>query len=73
VAQESIARARGGDPALIACLPYTLNGTGSSAITNMENYLTGRKLFNNKWKDETIAEFTAALNAACLPQSDPLA
>ena len=73
VAQESIARARDGGPSLIACVPYAAEGMSASPIDNMERYLTGKKLFDNRWKDEALAEFNAELGAACLPQSDPLA
>jgi len=73
VAQESIARARDGGPTLIACLPYVPDGMSSSAIVNIERYLVGKKLFENSWKDEALAEFNTELGAACLPQSDPLA
>ena len=73
VAQESIARARDGGPTLIACVPYAAEGMSASPIANMERYLTGKKLFDNRWKDEALAEFNAEVGAACLPQSDPLA
>jgi len=73
VAQESIARARDGGPTVIVCVPYAQDGMSSSAIANIERYLTGKKLFENSWKDEALAEFNAELSAACLPQSDPLA
>ena len=73
VAQESIARARDGGPTLIACVPYAAEGMSASPIANMERYLAGKMLFDNRWKDEALAEFNAELGAACLPQSDPLA
>ena len=73
VAQESIARARDGGPTLITCVPYVAEGMSASPITNMERYLTGKKLFDYKWKDEALAEFNAEVAAACLPQADPLA
>ncbi|HZD50369.1 MAG TPA: thiamine pyrophosphate-dependent enzyme [Silvibacterium sp.] len=73
VAQESIARARDGAPTLIVCMPYALNGAKASALTNMEDYLTGKKLLRNQWKAEAIAEFNQDMGAACLPLADPLA
>lgn len=73
VAQESIARARDGGPTLIACVPYATEGMSASPIGNMERYLTGKKLFDYKWKEEALAEFNAELGAACLTQSDTLA
>jgi TPP-dependent pyruvate/acetoin dehydrogenase alpha subunit len=73
VAQESIARARDGGPTLIVCVPDAAKGMSTSAIANMECYLAGKKLFENRWKDEALAEFNAELDAACLPQCDPLA
>jgi len=69
VAQESIARVReGGGPALIACMAYPLNGAPVGAVTNMERYLTGKKLFRNRWKNEVIAEFKREMDAALLSQ-----
>jgi TPP-dependent pyruvate/acetoin dehydrogenase alpha subunit len=73
VAQESIARARDGGPTLIVCVPYASEGRAASAIANMERYLIGKKLFENKWRDEALAAFNTELDAACLPQADPLA
>jgi hypothetical protein len=71
VAQESIARARDGDASLIVCVPY--HGTTDSARVDMERYLTGKKLFRNRWKDQAIAEFDREMSAACLPSANPLA
>jgi hypothetical protein len=73
VAQESIARARDGGPTLIACVPYIADGMTANPIANTERYLTGKKLFDYRWKDEALAEFNTEVGAACLPQSDPLA
>jgi TPP-dependent pyruvate/acetoin dehydrogenase alpha subunit len=73
VAQESIARARDGGPTLIVCVPYASEGSSASAIANMECYLIGKKLFENRWRDEALAAFSTELDAACLPQADPLA
>jgi hypothetical protein len=73
VAQESIARARSGDPSLIVCVPYLPNSTQASALTNMEQYLTRKKLFRNRWKDQAIAELDREITAACLPPVNPLA
>jgi len=73
VAQESIARARDGDPSLIVCVPCRLNGASESALINMERYLTGKKLFRNRWKDQAIAEFNRDLSSACHPTANPLA
>lgn len=73
VAQESIARARDGDPSVIVCIPYLLNGATESALVNMERYLTGKKLFRNRWKDQAITEFDREMSAACLPPGNPLA
>lgn len=73
VAQESIARARSGDPSLIVCVPYLANGAKESALANMEQYLTAKKLFRNRWKDQAIAEFDREITAACLPPVNPLA
>lgn len=64
VAQESIARVReGGGPALIACVAYPLNGAQLNAIANMERYLTGKKLFRNRWKAKMISEFKREMDA----------
>ena len=72
VAQESIARVReGGGPALIACMAYSLNGAPVNAVASMERYLTGKKLFSDRWKREVIAEFKREMDGACLPQADP--
>jgi TPP-dependent pyruvate/acetoin dehydrogenase alpha subunit len=71
VAQESIARARDGYPSLIVCVPY--HGTTESARVNMERYLTGKKLFRNRWKEQAIAEFDREVTAACLPSANTLA
>jgi TPP-dependent pyruvate/acetoin dehydrogenase alpha subunit len=73
VAQESIARARGGDPSLIVCVPYRVNGAAESTVVNMERYLTGKKLFRNHWKDQAVAEFDREMAAACVPPANPLA
>jgi len=73
VAQESIARARGGDASLIVCVPYQLNGAAESALVNMERYLTCKKLFRNHWKDQAVAEFNREIAAACVPPANPLA
>jgi len=73
VAQESIARARYGGPSLIVCVPYRLNGAAQSATVNMERYLTAKKLFRNRWKDQAVAEFDREMRAACLPSGNPLA
>ena len=65
VAQESIARVReGGGPALIACMAYSSNGAPVNAVANMERYLTGKKLFQDKWKTEVIVEFRKEIDAA---------
>jgi TPP-dependent pyruvate/acetoin dehydrogenase alpha subunit len=67
VAQESIARVReGGGPAMIACMPYRLNGATESAVANMERYLAGKRLFRDKWKNEAIVEFTQEIGTASL-------
>jgi TPP-dependent pyruvate/acetoin dehydrogenase alpha subunit len=69
VAHESIARVRGGGgPALIACMPYSLNGAPLSAVASMERYLTRKELFSDRWKREVIAEFNREMDAACLPE-----
>ena len=73
VAQESIARARDGGPTLIVCVPHGGESRSGNAVTNMERYLTGKKLFENGWKEEAISQFNTELAAACLPHSDPLA
>ena len=73
VAQESLARARDGDPSVIVCVPYLTNGTRPSALLNMEQYLTGKKLFRKQWKDEAIAELERELSSACHPKGNPLA
>ena len=73
VAQESLARARDGFACLIVCVSSHLNGTAESALSNMEHYLTGRKLFRNRWKDEAVAEFERELSAACHTPANPLA
>jgi TPP-dependent pyruvate/acetoin dehydrogenase alpha subunit len=65
VAQESIARVReGGGPALIACMAYSSNGAPVNAVANMERYLTGKKLFQDKWKTEVIVEFRKEIDVA---------
>ncbi len=65
VAHESITRVReGGGPALIACMTYPLNGAAVNAVENMERYLTGKKLFRERWKDEVISEFERETKAA---------
>jgi TPP-dependent pyruvate/acetoin dehydrogenase alpha subunit len=71
VAQESIARARDGGPALIVCIPCDQNA--ANAVTNMERYLAAKQLFCDEWKSEITAEFTTEMDAACLPLPDPLA
>jgi TPP-dependent pyruvate/acetoin dehydrogenase alpha subunit len=73
VAQESIARARDGGPSLIVCVPYPSNSADQSATVSMERYLTGKKLFRNRWKDRALAEFDREVSAACLPSANPLA
>ena len=73
VAQESIQRAREGCPALIACLPYKPNGAIANPVEIMEQYLTAKRLFENTWKEEAVAEFHRELDAACVPLSNPLA
>jgi TPP-dependent pyruvate/acetoin dehydrogenase alpha subunit len=74
VAQESIARVReGGGPAMIACMPYRLNEALVHAAVHMERYLSGKSLFRDRWREDAIAEFTREVDAACLPQADPLA
>jgi len=73
VAQESIARARDGSPTLIACATSDANGNRTSAVTNMEQYLGGRELFEDRWKEEAMAEFDREMKASCLPTSDTLA
>jgi TPP-dependent pyruvate/acetoin dehydrogenase alpha subunit len=56
VAQESMARVReGGGPAMIACMPYPLNGATVHPVARMEHYLAGRNLFKDEWKDEVLA------------------
>ena len=73
VGQETIARAREGGPALIVCVPYSRDNVPGAAVVNMERYLTGKKLFRNRWKDQAIAEFKEEMRAACLPPGNPLA
>jgi TPP-dependent pyruvate/acetoin dehydrogenase alpha subunit len=56
VAQESTTRVReGGGPAMIACMPYRLDGPEVDSVTGMERYLTRKGLFNEEWKREVIA------------------
>ena len=73
VAQESIVRARDGGPSLVVCVPYDQNGAKQNAVANMEQYLAGKKLFRNQWKDQALAEFDREVGAACLPPANPLA
>ncbi len=56
VAQESTARVReGGGPAMIACMPYRLDGPEVDSVTGMERYLTRKGLFNEEWKRKVVA------------------
>ncbi len=73
VAQESIARARDGYASLIVCVPCRSTRTDDDAVANMERYLTGRKIFRNRWKDQAIAEFERELSAACHSPANLLA
>jgi hypothetical protein len=73
VAQESIERARDGGPSLIVCVPLRPNAAAENAVISMEQYLAGKKLFRNLWKDQALAEFNREITAACLPPADPLA
>ena len=61
VAQESIARARDGGPTLIVCVPCATEGSLANALTNMERYLAGKKLFEASWKDEALAQIGSEL------------
>lgn len=70
VAQESIARVReGGGPALIACAPFPVNGSPVNAVENMERYLLGKKLSQDRWKNEAIAEFRNEMDEALSARS----
>lgn len=73
VAQESVSRARDGGPSLIVCIPNAAKLVTANAVRSMEQYLAGKKLFQNSWKDEIVVRFNSELGAACLPESDPLA
>ena len=61
VAQESIARARDGGPTLIVCVPSASDGAPANAVSNLEKYLSGKKLFEGSWKEEALAQMSAEL------------
>ena len=73
VAQESIARTRDGGPVLVVCVPYAHGRPAGEATAIIEQYLAGKKLFQERWRDDALAEFKAELAGACLPETDPLA
>ena len=71
--QLGIERARDGGASLIVCVPLRPDGAAENAVISMEQYLAGKKLFRNLWKDQALAEFNREITAACLPPADPLA
>ena len=72
VATEAITHARrGSGPTLIECRPWTLSGhteSGRHAVRNpilkMEEYLSRKGLFDNKFKSRVMAEFRRELDTA---------
>jgi TPP-dependent pyruvate/acetoin dehydrogenase alpha subunit len=74
VAQESTVRVReGGGPAMIACMPYVLQGPPVDPVAGLEFYLSGKGLFRDAWRLSVLEGFDRELELACLPLSDPLA
>lgn len=71
VVSEAITHARRGNgPTLIECRPWAIEEAGrrrrksGDAIRNMEKYLAGKKLFNQKFKSGALMEFKKELDEA---------
>jgi TPP-dependent pyruvate/acetoin dehydrogenase alpha subunit len=70
VAYESLERVRqGGGPVLIEGKTYHQNGRGPvrserDPLDHMEQYLTAKGLFTQRWKDQLVKKFSRELEAA---------
>ena len=70
VAYESLERVRqGGGPVLIEAKTYRQDGqallrTERDPLTHMEQYLTAKKLFTTRWKNQLANRFSRELDAA---------
>lgn len=64
VAQESVYRARDGGPSLIVSVPNATKLVTTNAVRNMEQYLAGKKLFQDSWRDEVVVRFNTELGCS---------
>jgi acetoin:2,6-dichlorophenolindophenol oxidoreductase subunit alpha len=70
VAHESLGRVRqGGGPVLVEGKAYHREGqarhsTERDPLTHMERYLTAKKLFSSRWKDQLVRRYSRELAAA---------
>jgi hypothetical protein len=67
VAHESIARARdGGGPTIIECVAWDANGEPQDPLKKLEQYLAGKRLFKQNWKQDLQKKYEVLLNESMM-------